>query len=131
MSDHLYYLKAIIMGNLFKIVVGICLITLLVIPAMAVSAENDTLKLPSPVRGWSTAPGEAKTWAQTILDWGAMVAGIVAIGVLLFHFIKGRVADTTGSIQDRNESTSKMIQVVVGAILLVISIAFVWQIFWK
>ncbi len=96
------------------------------------SAANDTdLKLPSPVRGWATTPEEAKTWSQTILDWLSVVAVIVAIGVLLLHFIKGRVADTTGSIQDRNESTSKMIQVVIGAILLVVAIAIVWQIFWK
>ncbi len=119
------------MGNLFfrRMVLVISLIFIIVIPAMA---ANDTeLKLPSPVRGWTTAPEEAKTWSQTILDWLAVAAVVVAIGVLLLYFIKGRVADTTGSIQDRNDSTSKMIQVVVGAILLVISIAFVWQIFWK
>ena len=110
-------------------IIGLLLIAL--ITNIAAAANDTDLKLPSPVRGWATTPDEAKTWSQTILDWLAVAAVVVAIGVLLLYFIKGRVADTTGSIQDRNDSTSKMIQVVVGAILLVISIAFVWQIFWK
>lgn len=112
-----------------KLLTGLILIALIV--NIASAANNTDLKLPSPVRGWSTAPDEAKTWAQTLLDWGAMAAAIVAIAVLILHFVKGRMADATGSIQDRNESTSKMIQVVVGVIILVVSIAFVWQIFWK
>ena len=112
-----------------KVIISLLLIVL--ITSIASAANVTDLKLPSPVRGWATTPDEAKTWSQTILDWLAVAAVVVAIGVLLLYFIKGRVADTTGSIQDRNDSTSKMIQVVVGAILLVISIAFVWQIFWK
>lgn len=111
-----------------KIIISLLLIALIV---NVVSAANDTLKLPSPVRGWNTAPDDAKTWAQTILDWLAMTAAVVAIAVLIIHFVRGRVADTTGSIQDKNESTSKMIQVVVGVIILVVATAFVWQIFWK
>ncbi len=112
-----------------KLIISLLIITLMTNIA---SAANDTdLKLPSPARGWATTPEEAKTWSQTILDWLSAVAVVVAIGVLLLHFIKGRVADTTGSIQDRNESTTKMIQVVISAILLVVAIAFVWQIFWK
>jgi hypothetical protein len=128
------------MGNLMdrmgmiRIPLIILLITVLMVSIAAAAPANDTdtgLKLPSPVRGWSTAPEEAKTWSQTLLDWGAMVAAIVAIAVLIIQYIRGRVADTAGSIQDRNDSTSKMIQVVVGAIILIVAVAFVWQIFWK
>jgi hypothetical protein len=100
--------------------------------AITASAANDSdLKLPSPVRGWQSAPDEAKGWAQTLLDWGAMIVGVVAVGCLLFYFIKGRFADSTGSIQSRNDATTKSIETVIGVIILIVAIAFLWQIFWK
>ena len=111
--------------NIIYILLVLCAI------AYPVVGGNDTLKMPSPVRGWDNAPPEAKTWAQTILDWSAMVAAIVAIGCIVFYYIKGRVADNSGSIQGRNESTTRTIEAVIGLIVLIVAIAFIWAIFWK
>lgn len=116
------------MSNLKLSILALIFLSILV---STVSASNDTLKMPSPVRGWNSAPEEAKTWAQTLLDWGAAVVGVVALASLILYFVKGRVADTTGSIQDRNDSTSKTIGTIVSLILLVVAIGFMWAIFWK
>ncbi len=116
--------------QIIKIYIIISIICFLALPVMALPG-NDTLKMPSPVRGWNTAPEDAKTWAQTLLDWGAMAAGLVAIGAIVFYFIKGRIADSSGSIQSRNESTEKTIGTIISIVILVVSIAFIWTIFWK
>jgi len=117
----------------FKQMIMICIVIsiscFLTLPVMA--AKNDTLKMPSPVRGWDSAPEDAKTWAQTLLDWGAMVAGIVAIASIVYYFIKGRVSDSSGSIQDKNDSTAKTIGTVLGVVMLIVAIAFITTIFWK
>jgi uncharacterized membrane protein YeaQ/YmgE (transglycosylase-associated protein family) len=110
-----------------KIIISILLI-MMALPALA---DNGTLQLPSAVRGWNTAPPEAQTWAQTLLDWGAIAVLLVAVGALLYHFIRGRFADQSGSIQTKNDSTSKMVEVVIGAVILVVAVGFIWFIFWK
>lgn len=111
-----------------KSILKLCVVMgILITPVLAAG----DLQMPSPVRGWNTAPEEAKTWAQTLLDWGAMAAGLVAVGAIVFYFIKGRVADSSGSIQSRNESTEKTIGTIISVVLLVVAIAFIWAIFWK
>ena len=110
-----------------KSIITLCVVlSILIVPVLAADLE-----LPSPVRGWNSAPEDAKTWAQTLLDWGAMAAGLVALGALVFYFIKGRVADSSGSIQSRNESTEKTIGTVISIVILVVALAFIWAIFWK
>ena len=114
--------------NLKQIIQMCFVICLMAFPALA---ANGTLELPSAVRGWNTAPPEAQTWAQTLLDWGAAAVIIVAVGAILYHFIRGRFADQSGSIQTKNDSTSKMIEVVVAGVILVVAVGFIWMIFWK
>lgn len=109
----------------------IILIIVLGMLSVPVLAANDSLQMPSPVRGWKSAPEDAKTWAQTLLDWMAMIAGVIAIGSIVYYFIKGRVSDSSGSIQGRNDSTAKTIGAVLGIIILIVSIAFITAIFWK
>lgn len=115
--------------QIMKVGIVISIICFLALPVIA--ATNDTLKMPSPVRGWSLAPDDAKTWAQTLLDWGAMVAGIIAVASIVYYFIKGRVSDSSGSIQGRNDSTAKTIETVLGVIVLIVAISFITAIFWK
>ena len=112
-----------------KSVLKLCVILSLL--AMPVLAANDTLQMPSAIRGWNAMPTEGKTWAQTLLDWGAAAVIIVAVGALLYHFIRGRFADQSGSIAIKNDSTSKMIEVVIAGIILIVAIGFIWMVFWK
>jgi hypothetical protein len=99
--------------------------------AMPAFADNNTLQMPSAVRGWNTMPTEAKTWGQTLLDWGATVVVLIGVAALIYHFVRGRVADQSGSIQSKNDSTNKMIMVVIEAVVLIIAIGFIWMLFWK
>ncbi len=101
---------------------------LLTIPAWA---ANDTLQMPSPVRGWAATPDEARTWGQTLLDWGVMIAGIVAISSLIVIYLKSKLAKSSGSITDQNSATKGMVIGIIEIIILIVAIAWIFSIFWK
>ncbi len=103
-------------------------LVLLVMPAFA---DNKTLQMPSAIRGWGTMPTEAKTWGQMLIDWGATAVIIIGVAALIYHYVRGRVADQSGSIQIKNDSTNKMIAIVIEAVVLIIAIGFIWMLFWK
>jgi len=110
-----------------KPILELCVVlSILIVPVLAAD-----LQMPSPVRGWNTAPEEARVWGQSLLDWAAMAAILVGLGCLIYFFIIGRVADTSGSVQSRNNATEKTIGTILSIILLVVSLAFIWFIFMK
>ncbi len=106
-------------------------ILLLVFSSIVSAASDNTLQMPSPVRGWATTPDAARAWGQTILDWAAMLAGIVAIGSILIIYLKSKVAKSSGSITDQNSATKGMMTGVLEIILLVVALAWIYSIFWK
>jgi uncharacterized membrane protein len=112
-----------------QILIASILLVVLAMPAFA--GNNSSLQMPSAIRGWNNMPTEGKTWAQTLIDWGATIVIIVAIGALLYHFIHGRFADHTGGIQQKNDSTTKMVDIVISAVVLIVAMGFIWSIFWK
>lgn len=107
----------------------ILVFALLALPALA--ATNDTLQMPSPVRGWAATPDAARVWGQTLLDWGIMIAGIVAISSIIVIYLKSKLAKSSGSITDQNSATKGMVMGILEIIILIVALVWIFAVFWK
>jgi hypothetical protein len=114
--------------NINKKKVNIIILAVLVISVQVCAAAD--LQKPSPVRGWAALPTDAQAWMQTLIDWSYVAVLLVAVAAVAFFYVRGRIADTGGSIQEKSDANAKIVSAVVGGIILLVAIAFIWKIFW-
>jgi len=113
------------MGNFNRIVIGICLTTLLVLPTMAASEGNITSMwgiIGNPVDAFNSLDGNTRG----IIQWGLALLAVATIVAIFFGISKNTINTSVGSkTKDAKMSTSGIqgnIMIIITAIVGIIAL---------
>ncbi len=98
------------MGNFNRIMIGVCLITLLVLPAMAAGANGNITSMwgiiGNPIDAFNTFDKSTKT----TLQWGLAVLVIATVVAVFFGTSKNTIVTSVGSKTKDAKMTTSGIQ---------------------